>query len=367
MRVSTKAGKGDTRSNNLRLVLQHFFSGDQRSCADVARLSGLTPATVSGLVSQLVDMGLVEEVGPRRINNRVGKPPTMLRIRSDARNVVAVDLSEPATMRAAVVDLAAEIVQEVVIETGHCTGDRAITMVKEIVTQAVDNTTAPILGIGVGTPGLVVHGREIVEASNFEWRDVALADAIEEAVGYPTYISNDAQAAAIAEYTRGNHDRASLVVVRIGSGVGAGLIVDHRLLTGDSASAGEIGHLVVDEKGHICGCGHRGCLETFVSIPSIRRQIEGGIGRREVLETAAQRFGAVMAAIASVLDLHLVLVAGPKEQLGDSFCEMAAESLRNRCLDQIAELVEVRWTSLGDEIVLLGAAGVVISEELGVA
>ena len=337
------------------------------SCAEVARLSGLTPATVSALVGELEYKGLVEEVGLHRDAKRVGKPPTMLRIRRGARNIVAVDLSEPDTMRGGVVDLGGRIVEDLTIETHGCTGEKAIDKVLELVTGAVDRAGAPVLGIGVGTPGLIARGREVVEASNFGWRNVELAHAVEDAVGCPTYIINDAQAAVLAEYTRGKYGGASLAVVRIGLGVGAGFIVDDQLLVGDRASAGEIGHLVVDEMGPLCGCGHRGCLETFLSVPSIQRQWEKGIDRKAVQVRAAQRFGAVLAAVVSILDVHLVLVAGPKEVLADSFCEIATETLRSRCLDQIAELVEVRWASLRDDIVLLGASGVVISEELGVA
>ena len=113
LRVSRKAAREDTRATNRRLVLQLLFGGEAMSRADLARQTGLTPATISALVSELDEEGLVQDVGTRRADAQVGKPPTMLQIRAAARNLVALDLSDPTTIRAAVFDLVGTLVSQI--------------------------------------------------------------------------------------------------------------------------------------------------------------------------------------------------------------------------------------------------------------
>ena len=338
------------------------------SRADLARGTELTPATVSALVAELEAEGLVTEAGTRRLDDQVGKPPTMLRVRPEARNVIALDLSDPQTMRAAVIDFAGTVISDVNLSARGATGDEALERIEMAVAQALEMANAPILGIGVGTPGVVSGVGEVVEAWHFGWHRVALANRLEEAFGYPTHVSNDANAAAIAEYTRGGHEVSNLAVVKIGSGVGAGFVLNGLPYRGEHAAAGEIGHLVVDAEGPLCRCGHRGCLEAFLAVPNIEAALdEQGAEPTTVRRAAASRLGVALAAIVSILDIDHVLISGPRDLLGDGFCEAATNSLRRRCLQSTAASVCVAYSALGDDVVLLGAAGLVLSQELGVA
>ncbi len=369
LRVPAKARREGTRATNLRLVLQLLFGGDPLSRADLVRATDLTAATVSALVSELQDADLIEEVGPRRDVAQIGKPPTMLQIRPDARHVVAIDLSDPTVARGAIVDLAGTIVARTELGTDDAFGDRAIELVEQLTVETAALATSPILGVGIGTPGVVADGTTVIEASNFGWHEVALGDRIEARLDLPTHVRNDANAAAIAEFSRGGHDHHNLAVIRIGSGVGAGLVLNGQPFEGQHAGAGEIGHLVVDADGPLCRCGHRGCLETYLALPNLTRAMEAanGAGAEAVRLAAAEQLGVALAAVVAILDIDHIVIAGPEEILGDRFCDDAATSLRGRCLDSVAESVSVRFTSLGQDLVLLGAAGVVLSQELGVA
>lgn len=368
LRVSAKAAREGTRATNRRLVLQHLFGGAPLSRADLARRTELTPATVSALVAELEGMGLVMAAGTRRGEDQVGKPPTMMRIRADARNVIALDLSDPETLRAAVVDLGGRIIERVELPVGGASGDEALRLVTSLAAQGIDAATSTILGIGVGSPGVVTPDGSVIEASVFDWHHLDLREHLRAEFGYPTQVSNDANAAAIAEYSRGGHEAANLVVVKIGSGVGAGFILNGQPFRGEHAGAGEIGHFGVDSDGPRCRCGHRGCLETFVASPHVARALAAeGADVGEVRRSAAGRLGIALAAIVAILGIDRIIVSGPRELLGDDFCDIAEESLRVRCLDSVAESVDVRYTSLGDDVVLLGAAGLVLSQELGVA
>ncbi|MCP4222245.1 MAG: ROK family transcriptional regulator [Actinomycetia bacterium] len=369
LRVPAKARREGTRATNLRLVLQHLFSGAPLSRADLARATELTAATVSALVAELEEADLIEEVGPRRDVTQVGKPPTMLQVRADARHAIAVDLSDPAVARGAVVDLAGRFAARTEIATGGAIEDDALELVEQLIAETVALATSPILGIGIGTPGVVAKGTTVVEASNFGWHHVDLGTRIESSFGYTTHVRNDANAAAIAEFSRGGHDYHNLAVVKIGSGVGAGFVLNGQPFEGEHAGAGEIGHLVVDTDGPPCRCGHHGCLETYLARPSLAASMEaeGEAGIESIRRAAAEQLGVALATVVAILDLDHILVAGPREVLGDEFGDNATVSLRTRCLDSVAESVSVRFTPLGRDIVLLGATGVVLSQELGVA
>ena len=147
LRVSSKAAREDTRTTNRRLVLQHLFDGAILSRADLARLTSLTPATVSALVAELDESGLVAEVGTRRDAAQVGKPPTMLAVRPEARNTISVDLSDPEVFRAAVVDFSGDIIANIDAANDGTTGTEIVQVVRSLVAQAIDKAKGPILGI----------------------------------------------------------------------------------------------------------------------------------------------------------------------------------------------------------------------------
>ncbi|MGI9608550.1 MAG: ROK family transcriptional regulator [Acidimicrobiales bacterium] len=353
---------------NSRLVLQHLFDGSLLSRADLARLTGLTAATVSALIAELEETGLVAEVGTRRDESQVGKPPTMLAVRPESRNVISLDLSDPSVFRGAVVDLGGKIVASVDVPNPGTPGTHTLDAIDSLVGLAMGRAQSEILGVGIGTPGVVDSDGAVVDATSFGWHHIGLRQHVEDAVGYPAYVINDANAAAIAEYSRGGHDSLNLAVIKIGSGVGAGFVLDGRLFEGAHAGAGEIGHLVVDPDGPPCACGHSGCLETFVASSHLERALaQPGADAVAIRRAAANRLGVALAAVVAILDLDHVLISGSRRLLGEDFCDLAAESLRARCRESVAGSVNVGYTSLGEDVLLLGAASMVISHELGVS
>lgn len=366
--MSSKAAREDTRTTNRRLVLQQLFNGGVLSRADLARVTGLTAATVSTLVNELASEDLIDEADPLEDPSRVGKPPTLLRLRSHARSVVAIDLSDPTRLHAGVVDLGGNVTSRFDTSLDGISGDAAVALVLSTARRATEQASSPILGIGIGTPGVVTADGVVVEATGFDWHDVELQRVTEEASDLPTCVANDANAAAVAEFSRGGHDTSHLAVIRIGSGVGAGLILNGRPFEGQHAGAGEIGHLVVDRAGPLCRCGHRGCLETFLSEPHLHAALNApGASREGVIAAAAERLGVALASLVSILDLGDIIVSGPRELLGETFCSQATASLQQRCLQSISGAVDVRYSELGGDGVLLGAAALVLSKELGVA
>lgn len=367
LQVVGKAAKGDTRATNLRLVLQHLFAGEALSRADLARRTALTPATVSNLVGELGREGLIREVGTRRETSQVGKPPTMFEIDPDGRSIVALDLSDPDMLRSAVIDLAGAIRTRLETTKAGTDGDENLAHVLDLAGRTIEVAPIPVLGIGVGTPGVVDPSGTVIEASNLGWHDVELGRELEAASEVPAYLGNDANVAAIAEFTRGHPSANGLAVVTIGSGVGTGLILNGRPFPGAHSAAGELGHFVVDPSGPPCPCGSRGCLETFASVPAIEAAARADGDMVAASLQAAEQLGVALAAIVAVLDLDRILVTGPAGIVGKEFCKAADASMRARCLQAAAGEVTVECTSRGSDIVLHGAARLVLSQELGIA
>src|SRR5262249_27872810 len=155
------------------------------------------------------------------------------------------------------------------------------------------------------------------------------------------------------------------LLVKVGHGVGAGLVIDGHLVVGDRFAAGEIGHVVVDTRGEPCACGRRGCLETAIATPVLRRlQAAGGAKARAA---AARKLGGALAPVVSALNLREVVLSGPLDVLDEAFRQAALRAVKSRTMPAVGDNVDIRLGALGEDDVPLGAAMLVLDRELGVA
>lgn len=265
-----KATRGQTRLNNLRLALQLVYSDFPTSRADVARASHLTPATASDLVDELLDLGLVMEIGTGP--SAGGKPPTLIAPNPEGRSIIALDTSST-DFHGALVDLAGEIVSTESVP--GATGEAGLHAVRDLVAGLAARSTSPLLGVGIGTPGVVDLEQGLVTAANLEWQEAPLAATVSEGTDAPVHIINDAHAAALHEYSVHAPRVSSLALVRVGRGIGTGYVLDGHLYRGDNAATGEIGHVRLDDGGKPCTCGNTGCLETVASISALLEAVGG--------------------------------------------------------------------------------------------
>lgn len=370
LRVATKQGPRDTRAINLRVVLQLLWHSDGLSRADIARASGLTRATVSDLVSELIDEGLIEQVG--RGPSKVGKPATLLAVRRQSRVVVAVDL-RPSSMRGALIDLAGEFSNRIEMPVDGSDGQDLVAKAEEIVAALVSAATSPILGVGIGTPGVVDPEGVVLLADHLDWSSMPLGPHIEERFGLPVRVENDANAAALAEFSYGamtdsEETNSNLLVVRVAQGIGGGIVVNGHPYYGEGSAAGEIGHIGVAETGPICRvCGKEACLEGFVSLPAMERALAEGSSIEDVATRAGHWLGVALASAVSVLDIRNIVISGVPDELNHVLCKATLERLRQRTLSSLGDSIELRPSTLGEDGILLGAMVSVLSEELGVA
>ena len=279
-----KATHAQTRAHNAALVLRALYDLGPISRADIARLTGLTRTSVGELVSDLERDGLAIDVG--RGPSTGGKQPTLVALNANARTIITLDLGER-TFTAALANLRGELAARTTRDLDGRDGDQAVDVVHELIDEVRAAATTPILGIGVGTPGIVDQAGTIRWAVSLDWQDLPLARILQERHGLPTVVANDSRAAAFATYLfKGDVRPANLVVIKVGRGIGAGLVLRDQLFGGDGEAAGEIGHVVVDPDGDACHCGRFGCLETVASAPAVIRR-SGAKSLDDLAERAA--------------------------------------------------------------------------------
>lgn len=356
----------DARRSNLALVLQAIYNDENLSRADIARTTGLTKVTVSDLVAELIAGDLVRESGTSEVS-RPGKPSTMLAFNATARQILALDLSGPDRLEGAILSLRGERIHTVVRDLGGAVGMAALAAARDLARELAGAATRPILGLGVGTPGTVSADGTVLVAPNLYWRDVALQQLLAEDLGIPVRAENDANVAVLAERRFGG-GLDDLVRVQLSRGVGAGLLVAGRLVRGTASDAGEIGHVVIDESGERCGCGKTGCLETWTSVPAITARIKADPSRRdEVLAEAGHRLGLALAPVVGMLGLAHVVIGGPDDIVPGPLLEAARTCVSDRTRSEFRPELDMAASSFKESAVLLGAAALVLLDQLGVA
>ncbi|MCD2441750.1 ROK family transcriptional regulator [Agromyces sp. SYSU K20354] len=373
LRPTSKVLPEHARSHNRALVLQTLYTAGAQSRADVARETGLTRVTVSDLVAELIVEGLVAELGQRE-DARPGKPATLIDIARGAFQIVGIDLSEHEVFRGAVMNLDGRIVARAELARDGATGEAAYALVDALVAQLLAAATITVLGIGVGSPGVVDPVGVVRSAPNLGWSDLPLQARLTGATSLPVHVANDANVAVLAEH--GATDLDDVLLIKIGHGVGAGLIVGGRPVIGGGFAAGEIGHVVVGtDGGPRCACGRDGCLEAWISAPRLTAQLAeldgtdaaGASAREEILREAGRRLGIVLAPVVGALNLSEVVLSGPAELLDGVFHEAAVDTLRKRTMAEINRDLRLRMSEQAQDIVLRGAAVMVLSGQLGVS
>ena len=365
-----KAAPTDARRQNRSLLLRALFRAGPMSRADLARASGLTPTTVSTVIGELVDAGVIEEAG-RTATGSVGKPATLVSVVADAWHVVCLDLSNDDQIRGAVVNLACKPVTTRSVRRrsdagtllwGQQVADLAVTLAREL----ADSSTRPLLGVGVSTPGVVDTDGVVTLSTHLGFDNVALGALLAERLRLPVRVANDAHAAALGELALAPGVSENLLLVRITEGIGAGIVLNHQLYTGATQAAGEIGHVVVNPRGDVCPCGKRGCLETVVSVPIAKLRASGRVDR-PTLVRAGRHLGAAVAHLVSALDLDTVVLSGIDEALGEPFRLATLDEIRKRTLDGLGQRLDLRLSDFGDDDALTGAAVLILDQELGLA
>lgn len=367
LRSRSKVLPEHARGHNRALVLQTLYHAGAMSRADLSRETGLTRVTISDLVAEFIADGIVIEMGVREAVGP-GKPPILIDIDRVGHQILGLDLSGPTAFEGAVLSLDGDVLERrEVARPESPDGDAAYAAALDLARTLVAASTQPLLGVGIGTPGVVRPDGLVLSSPNLGWSNFPLEAKMSVDLDLPVLARNDANAAVLAEYTFGDA-KADFMLIKLGRGVGAGLITGSQPLLGSRFAAGEIGHVVVGtDGGPRCACGKDGCLEAWLSVSRMREALAADPDSRdEILRDSGTRMAIAIAPIVAALDLSEVVLSGPADLLDGILIDAAIETLHARTLEGVFEDVVVRRTHQ-DDIVLRGAAVMVLSGQLGVS
>ena len=371
-----KATHQQTKQHNRDLVLRTIFGHDSVSRAEIARITHLTRTTVSDVVTGLLAEGLVQEVG---LGASIGgKSPILLSVEADSRFLIGLNLAQNKFV-GAIVNLRGEIKETVEVEVHDDNGEKALRLVYQILDELLKKKRKPIVGIGVGAPGLI-NTREgiVVNAVNLEWQDLPLGQLLEKKYKLPVSVLNDSQATAIGEFVYGGEHGLdeNLIVVNVRHGIGAGILINGRLFQGDGGGAGEIGHVVVQENGKVCRCGKLGCLETVSSARAVMQQF--GVDSlddvqtafdtdnpraKEIITTAGHYLGISLANLIGTLNIQKIVLTGDMTRFGASWLESIQVAMQNSALARMSEGTTLEVGKLDYRACILGASAFLLLDD----
>jgi predicted NBD/HSP70 family sugar kinase len=296
---------------------------------------------------------------------------------ADSRYLIGVNLAQHRFI-ASIVNLGGEIKKTVEVPVRDGDGETAIELVYQILDQLLKEDYKPIVGIGVGTPGLIDTGAgTVVNAVNLEWQDLPLARLLEKRYHLPVRLLNDSQAAAIGEFVHGGHrSDGNLIVVNVSHGIGAGILINGRLFQGDGGGAGEIGHVLVEEDGLPCRCGRSGCLETLASgwaimravrylpelsdtasLDAIQTKFSGDDSSvKEIVLNAGRHLGRALAGLVGTLDIKTIILTGEVTRFGASWLAAVGEEMKASALMRMTQKTALEIGKLDYRACILGSS-----------
>jgi predicted NBD/HSP70 family sugar kinase len=359
--------------------------------ADLSRLTGLSKATVSNHVAELLEASLLyeDQKGGSRMRN------TGLHLNRDAGLALGIELS-PDECRGVLSDAGIRPLRKVQRRLCSTGVDETTDLILSVVRELTAGVTGNCLGLFIGVPALTdAVGETLVFSESLGWADVPLARKMSESLGYRVKLVNRVRAGALGEHWLGaGVDVEDLIYVSVSSGIAAGILIGGQLVTGSYNNSGELGHTTAVPDGSACVCGNQGCLETVASVPaitrSVQRRVEAGepstlgnllaqTGRLTNAEViAAARDGDAVAvdeirkasrylgiAIANLIDLFnpaMVVIGGQLAEAGEILFSTVRNTVQHKAFPPSFAGVQVVRSALGPDSVCIGACALVVDQ-----
>ena len=363
----------EIRNINKGLVLKAIEKNGSVSRADVGKIVGLTPPTVSAIVKDLIERDIVREIG--KGDSSGGKKPILLKINSKAAYMIAVDLGGENGIRVALMDLSYNIVKEKFgpkIESLNSQKlKNALSVILKDFIKEINISKEKILSICIGLPGIIdIKLKKVTVAPYLNW-EISLDDLTLKEIGIPIALENDVNLMALGEKTKGIAQKINnFVFVGERTGIGAGIITNGKLYKGANDAAGEVGYLLIDPKYAPKNSRDFGCLEKLASYKIIVEKTKEKTGKNnrviDVFKMAAEgdsvALGIVKEAlkflaygignISCVLDPELVIIGGGISILPPRFLEEMKMNIKKI----IPFVPKIEFSKLGEDGVLIGAA-----------
>ncbi len=359
--------------------------GEGLTRADLVLSTGLARSTVAQRVEPLLADGLVVDGGEARSTG--GRPPTLLRFNPDAGVVLVADLGATHA-RFGVTNLAAKILAERGLELLISDGPEAVLDVAQKVFDELlieaGKTVADLKGIGIGVPGPVdfVRGTPVDPPIMPGWGGFAIRKPLEDRYGVEVYVDNDVNIMAVGEYWSSDTASANSIFLKVGTGIGSGLMLDGRLHRGAKGAAGDIGHIEGDRDDVRCRCGNSGCLEAVASGSALAAQLSelgystkdsrdvvalvasGNLDALNAVREAGRAIGEVLAGVVNLVNPAELVIGGDLAEAGQPLLAGIREVVYRRSTTLNTSDLTIRRSELGDRAGVIGAAALVIDHIL---
>ncbi len=382
------------KSLNKSIILNKIRSTGSISRAQIAKETQLTPPTVGTIVKELLEQDLIKE--SQLGISQGGRKPTMLVLNTSGFHIIGIDAG-PSDVQFIISDLSGKIVDKIekTVSVGIEEDDflqMLVTGVKHLISQ---NKSLKFIGIGVAMHGVVDSEQGIaIFAPNLKLRNMDIKSELESTFDMDVKVENDAKALALGEaWFQNQTANTSMIAINVGRGIGAGLVIDGKLYSGEHGIAGEIGHMTIDIHGETCTCGNDGCLQTVASGPAIAQKmvkmieqgnstilseynnngdltaekvhhaaIEGDKLSIDILEEAGTYLGIALTNLIHVCNPSTIILGGGVSKAGKFILEPIRDTIQTRAISEQAQQTPVYVSKLGDHGSSLGAVALILSE-----
>ncbi|GAA2449507.1 ROK family transcriptional regulator [Streptomyces macrosporus] len=380
--METPGSQSSLHRANLERVVRAVRMAGSLTQAEIARTTGLSAATVSNIVRELKDNGTVE-VTPTSAGGRRARSVSLS---GDAGIVVGVDFGH-SHLRVAIGNLAHQVLAEEAepfdVDVSASQGfDRAEQLVERLI-SSTGFGREKVIGMGLGVPGPIDVETGALGSTAIlpGWAGANPREEMAARLGVEVHVDNDANLGALGELVWGGGRGArDLAYIKVASGVGAGLVINGQIYRGPGGTAGEIGHITLDESGPVCRCGNRGCLETFTAAPyvlpllrpshgpeltmaeMVRLARSGDLGCRRVVADVGRHIGSGVANLCNLLNPSRVVLGGDLAEAGELVLDPIRDSVSRYAIPSAARRLKVVPGALGGRAEVLGALALVLSE-----
>lgn len=383
---ATGSNNSDLTEMNRSVIVKILQQREVCSRADIARITGLTQASITKITATLIDMGIISEVGTIKGNGN--RRSIGLKLNSEDKQIIGVKFSRQ-MFTVGVFDIAGKLytMNSTGIEPGQDVGEVLGEMKKQIADTLKRNKNVVAIGMAVPGPFFREKGRIALLTTMPGWSDVNFITEFKDEFNKPLFIEQDANAGALAEWWFGNHGRplTTLAYILAGEGIGSGIVDNGNLLLGMKGIASEVGHISIDVNGPVCECGNHGCLELYCReaafIDMAIGEIPGFAGRKfrssreacegvfalaregnrkavKVVNETARYLGYGCINIINAYSPDIIVIGDTLSAGCDMLIPKIRETIKERMIPEIYENVRIEASGLSINPTLLGAAAI---------
>lgn len=381
----------NVRDHNLSEVIQLIHRNGAMSRADLSRVTGLSAPTISALANVLIESGLINEAGEAESSG--GRRPILMRFKYQARYAIGIDLGAT-HITSMVINLGGTpvAVRSVSVDAMH-EPQQAINLIRTHLTELLNESklsSAEVVGAGIAAPA-PLEGEGLKRLSPIilpAWKDIDLQKEIgRDFKDLLVYVDNDANAGALAEKWWGKgRGFSNMAYIKLGTGVGSGLIINDDIYRGSAGTAGEIGHTSISSDGPLCRCGNHGCMESYVGSPAIIANVSSKLKAQpiqgvdannikiralaeaaldgdsiaiQIVQEAGNYLGIAIANLLNLLNPGLIVLGGDLVAAGPVLLNSVQETALARAISKAGKEVTITSSDLGGNVVAIGAATLV--------